>query len=186
MFFSFKEKKPSAKIEFSQYKNTLKEVAWNIKKAYRSTCLDRVDVNYKWHRESLRVVANLLATELAHPQEDADEAELVAEQPPDELTWVLIGDKPPQDANGELTGEALDNAQLVVCLKRSLRLTKEEWASCHIFSLHSHHYIRVEEKYFQPGKPLAQQLIKFAALEHTSQVICERVCAIFVCGAMSK
>ena len=44
MFADFKEKNPAIKISFSQYKTTLKEVVWYLKKAHRSTCFDRVDV----------------------------------------------------------------------------------------------------------------------------------------------
>ena len=104
------------KLSYSQYKKTVKEVAWNLKKAYRSTCLDRVDVNYKWHREALVVLAALLAEELAPSQADADDDDR-DEPPPDELTWVRIPpasdgtNQPPTDAEGEPIGDRQRNRQ---------------------------------------------------------------------------
>eukprot|EP00966_Prymnesium_polylepis_P017946 414119-Prymnesium_polylepis.2 len=89
MYADFTQKQPSIKLSYSQYKKTLKEIAWNLKKAYRSTCLDRVDVKYRWHREALLVVALLLKAKLAPSQSDADDGDC-SEEPPDELMWERI------------------------------------------------------------------------------------------------
>ena len=43
---NFQDKYPAIKISYSQWKTSLKVLVWNMKKADRSTCLDRVDVNY--------------------------------------------------------------------------------------------------------------------------------------------
>ena len=176
MYSDFCEKHPSIKISYSHYKKTLKVIVWNLKKAYRSTCLDRVDVNYKWFRETLLVVAVLLADKIARPREDADDDDDSDELPPDELTWVRIPpaadgtNQPPTDADGEPTGEELKNATLAAALAHNLRLTKAEWAACNIYSLRSNHYIRVGDAYYRPAKPLAQQLIDFAQLTLMSMV----------------
>eukprot|EP00966_Prymnesium_polylepis_P328362 7384167-Prymnesium_polylepis.2 len=69
-----------------------------LSRAALTRCLDRVDVNYKWHRETLLVVAALLAKERSPAQEDADQDDRV-EQPPDALTWVKIGTSPPEDGD---------------------------------------------------------------------------------------
>lgn len=176
MYSEWCEKNPSLKVSFSHYKKVLKVVAWNLKKAYRSTCLDRVDVNYKWFREGLLVVAALLSAKLAPSREDADDDD-EAEQPPDELTWVWIGDQPPMDADGERVGEELKNPTLAAKLAINTRLTKAEWAECNIFSLSSDHYIRVGNAYYRPAASLAQQLIDFAQLTLMSQVGNELVCS---------
>lgn len=105
MYADFQNQQPTVKLSYAQWKTTLKEEVWYIKKAYRSTCLDRVDVNYRWHRETLLVLAELLAKETAPPQEDAD-ADDRSEQPPDALMWVWIGTSPPMRADGKADGEA--------------------------------------------------------------------------------
>ena len=48
MFADFKKLHPEIDIKFSQYKD---ELPWNRKKAYRSTCMDRAEVNFDWHRQ---------------------------------------------------------------------------------------------------------------------------------------
>jgi hypothetical protein len=186
MFADFQTKNPTITILFSQWKVTLKTVAWNIRKAYRSTCLDRVDVSYKWHRETLLVVAKLLGEELTSSQEDADDDDRV-EQPPDELTWVQVGTSPPKDSDGIATGEPLANATLARKLAQLVEsragegeqacLTRAEWVQCGISDLHSHHYIKVGDVYFQPAKPLAQQLVDFALLDRMSHVGNALVCS---------
>ena len=101
MYADFVEKNPRIKLAYSTWKARLKAVAWNTKKAYRSTCLDRVDVNFKWHRETLQVVAVLLEAKLSQPGDDADHGEHAdrPEQRPDGCTWLKIGKEPPVDAS---------------------------------------------------------------------------------------
>ena len=69
MYDLFQKARPDIKIGLTQYKG---ELPWNLKKAYRSTCLDRCDVNFDWHRQGLRVAMELLAPLLAPPSEDAE------------------------------------------------------------------------------------------------------------------
>ena len=69
MYDLFRKARPDIKIGLTQYKG---ELPWNLKKAYRSTCLDRCDVNFDWHRQGLRVAMELLAPLLAPPSEDAE------------------------------------------------------------------------------------------------------------------
>ena len=69
MYDLFRKARPDIKIGLTQYKG---ELPWNLKKAYRSTCLDRCDVNFDWHRQGLRVATELLAPLLAPPSEDAE------------------------------------------------------------------------------------------------------------------
>ena len=78
MFELFQKAQPDIKIELRQYKY---ELPWNMKKAYRSTCLDRCDVNFDWHRKGLRVAMEVLAPLLAPPSDDA-EGEVQAETAP--------------------------------------------------------------------------------------------------------
>lgn len=169
MYADFKLKNSSINIKFSKYKQVLEEVAWNLKKAYRSTCLDRVFCNYKWHREALLVVAKLLAEMVAPPQRDADEDDR-GDGRPDELTWVNIGGSAPMDSDGQLIGEELNNGNLAQKLANTTRLTRAEWSECNIYDLCSDHYIHVGDIYFQPAKPLAEQLIEFASLTQMSHV----------------
>lgn len=179
MFADFQEKHPEIKISFSQWKETLKTEVWNMKKAYRSTCLDRVDVNYKWHRETLLVVATMLAIEMEPPQQDAD-ADDREEQPPDALTWHRIGADPPTavaDVDDNAIGEELVNETLAALLTKQTRLTEAEWASCGIAKLHSHHYIKAGDSYFRPAPSLEKQLIEFASLTLMSQVGNALVCS---------
>ena len=61
-----------------------------------------------------------------------------------------MGSSPPTAsealAGGEVSVfEELDNAKLAQLLAISPRLTKAEWASCNINSLHAGHFIRVGE-----------------------------------------
>ena len=86
LFELFQTARPDVKIEVAQYK---RELPWNMKKAYRSTCLDRCEVNFDWHRQGLGAAMEILAPLLSSPTEDAeDEAEAEA-RPPDPLLQEL-------------------------------------------------------------------------------------------------
>ena len=79
MFTEFRKAHPGSKIKFSQYKL---ELPWNRKKAYRSTCLDRAEVNFEWHRQAFKMVMDVLAPLHSPSNEDAEgEAEATAELP---------------------------------------------------------------------------------------------------------
>ena len=90
MYADFQNQQPAVKLSYAQWKTTLKEEVWYIKKAYRSTCLDRVDVNYREHRETLLVLAELLTKETAPRRRTPTDADDCTEQPPDALMWVRI------------------------------------------------------------------------------------------------
>ena len=53
----FLEKHPEVSISLAQFKL---ELPWNMKKAYRETCLCRQCLNFQWHCDALKVVAALL------------------------------------------------------------------------------------------------------------------------------
>ena len=48
LYEEFKAAHPEVKIKLAQYKE---ELPWHRKKAYRETCLDRLDLNFLWHRQ---------------------------------------------------------------------------------------------------------------------------------------
>ena len=101
-------------------------MAWNIKKAYRSRCLDRVDVNFKWHREALTVLGLILDGALLNPAaDDADDADSAA-LPPDHLRWVRVAGL----ADGEQpAGQQLACDELAGVLSEAdVRFTPSEWA----------------------------------------------------------
>ena len=79
IFNDFTKEHPDVKIKLSQYKE---ELPWNRKKAYRETCLDRIDLNFEWHREALKVAVDMLSPLHSAPTADAEgEAEAGAPQP---------------------------------------------------------------------------------------------------------
>jgi hypothetical protein len=86
VFADYQQTNPDSTIKLSQYKL---ELPWYHKKAYRSTCLDRVDVNFDWHRQGLKVVIDLLAPLHAPPSHDA-EGEAEAEAPPPDSLLVQL------------------------------------------------------------------------------------------------
>ena len=75
LYEEFKAAQPEVKISLAQYKE---ELPWNRKKAYRETCLDRLDLNFAWHRQALKVVVDMLAP-LHSPSTDDSEGEAQAE-----------------------------------------------------------------------------------------------------------
>ncbi|KAL3892591.1 MAG: hypothetical protein SGPRY_014983, partial [Prymnesium sp.] len=171
MYTDFIRQHPSTQISFSGWKKVLKEVAGNITKAYRSTCLDRLDVNYKWHRESLQVVGKLLEQEHYQPHHEADNDDSC--DPPDPHMWVCVGEAPPSDADGEL----LINEQLSRLLSIHTRLSKVEWARCGIAKLQMNHYVCVGDKYFVPSQSVEKQFIEFAAHTKMSVIANALVCS---------
>lgn len=54
---------PEETIKPRQYKY---ELPWNRKHAYRETCLDRVDLNFEWHRQGLQVMTHMRLPQI-HP-----------------------------------------------------------------------------------------------------------------------
>ena len=57
LYDEFTKAHPEVKISLSQYKE---ELPWHRKKAYRETCLDRVDLNFEWHWQALKVAMDML------------------------------------------------------------------------------------------------------------------------------
>ena len=90
MYNDFNEKNPEL-LKISKWKEVLAEEVWNIKKAYRSTCLDRVDTNYKWMREALEVAVVQLKEQLQPTLpfldvNDGDDGD--SDMQPDPLMWL--------------------------------------------------------------------------------------------------
>ena len=73
IYEDFAKTHPEVSIKLSQYKV---ELPWNRKNAYRETCLDRIDLNFEWHREALRVALDVLSplhfAPAAHAEGDAE------------------------------------------------------------------------------------------------------------------
>ena len=86
MFELFQKERPDIAIKLRQYKY---ELPWNMKKAYRSTCLDRCDVNFDWHRQGLNVAMEVLAPLLSPPSDDAEGAAEAEAAPADPLLREL-------------------------------------------------------------------------------------------------
>ena len=79
IYEDFAKTHPEVSIKLSQYKE---ELPWNRKKAYRETCLDRIDLNFEWHREALRVALDVLSPLHSALAADAEgDAEAGAAQP---------------------------------------------------------------------------------------------------------
>jgi hypothetical protein len=72
LYSGFREKHPDIAISFAQFKL---ELPWNIKHAYRETCLCRTCLNHDWHRDGIKVVAGLIAPLLTPPSADAESNE---------------------------------------------------------------------------------------------------------------
>ena len=86
LFELFRKAEPDVKIQLAQYK---KELPWNMKKAYRSTCLDRCEVNFDWHRQGLGVAMEILAPLLSPSTEDAEGEDEAEARPTDPLLQEL-------------------------------------------------------------------------------------------------
>jgi hypothetical protein len=73
LYAAFRQKHSECSISLSQFKL---ELPWNMKKAYRETCMCRTCLNFKWHAEALNVAAKLLEplleTQSAQSEDDAD------------------------------------------------------------------------------------------------------------------
>ena len=69
LYTEFTAAQPEIKISLRQYKE---ELPWHRKKAYRETCLDRLDLNFEWHRQALKVVADMLSSLHSSPTDDAE------------------------------------------------------------------------------------------------------------------
>ena len=81
VYEEFLKAHPDIKICLAQYKE---EMPWHRKKAYRETCLDRVDLNFDWARQALKVAVGILAPLLLASIDDA-EGGAEAEAPPPNL-----------------------------------------------------------------------------------------------------
>lgn len=77
LYDEFIKAHPEVKISLRQYKE---ELPWHRKKAYRETCLDRLDLNFEWHRQALKVALEMLSP-LHSPSTDDAEGEAQAEAP---------------------------------------------------------------------------------------------------------
>ena len=86
IFDEFQKAHPEETIKFSQYKE---ELPWNRKKAYRETCLDRVDVNFQWHRQALAVAMDMLSPLHSPSTADAEGDGATEAQEPDPLLCEL-------------------------------------------------------------------------------------------------
>ena len=75
LYNEFTAAHPEVKISVRQYKE---ELPWHRKKAYRETCLDRLDLNFEWHRQALKVALEMLAPLHASSTADAEGEAAVA------------------------------------------------------------------------------------------------------------
>ena len=78
LYDEFVKAHTDAKIKLSQYKL---ELPWNRKKAYRETCLDRLDLNFEWHLQAFKVAMDMLSPLHTASTDDA-EGRAQAEAPP--------------------------------------------------------------------------------------------------------
>ena len=175
MYTDFEEKHPGL-LKFSQWKKVVKDEVWQIKKAYRLTCLDRVDSNYNWHREALVVVAKQLA-ELLHPPEmdaEQDNGDDDAPQPAvNFLEWVpCCLPSLTCDECKEVVSEAL--AAALATGQTSFMPT--EWEAFQVTEISSKHFVRAGDQYFKPMCSMLQQLIDFASLRRNTHIGNALVC----------
>lgn len=163
----------------------------SILQAYRSTCLDRVDTNYKWFRETLTVVCSMLREQLDDPTQDADD-EAPLPLSPDCLLWKplklpapeddgtedreeLKGEQPELEANCELDCPLLAEALRKQC-GRVVRFTSSEWDTFGAGEVHSRNYIRVDATLYKPAPSLVEQLVQFSDLQLTGSMGNALVC----------
>mmetsp|Transcript_10548 Transcript_10548/g.31128 ORF Transcript_10548/g.31128 Transcript_10548/m.31128 type:complete len:304 (+) Transcript_10548:423-1334(+) len=120
VFDDFVKAHPEVDIKFSQYKQ---ELPWYRKKAYRETCLDRIDLNFEWHREALKVALDVLSPLHAGPAADAEgEAETEAPQPDPllkELAVVAATTSKSGFANTLVCSDCLGDNTEVACLDQT-------------------------------------------------------------------
>lgn len=69
------QKHPELRISLAQFKL---ELPWNIKKAYRQTCLCRTCLQFTWYFEALAVVGQMIQPLINHPSADAEGADAEA------------------------------------------------------------------------------------------------------------
>ncbi len=85
LYTQFNDKHPNL-LSSSKYDEVLSEEVWQLKRAYRQTCLCRTCFNCRLYREGLAVVSQLLALLLKNPvvrDEDDEAAEHADEAPED-------------------------------------------------------------------------------------------------------
>ena len=81
LWAKFDQKHPGL-LKESKYYEVLEEEVWNLKRAFRETCLCRTCFNCRLYREGLAVVAQILALLLKPPpSDDADDAAAEPEPP---------------------------------------------------------------------------------------------------------
>lgn len=153
---------------------------------YRSTCLDRVDTNYKWHREALCCVANLLEESQSSPTEDADDIEdvdisAVVMRQPDHLLWscekLQLSDEDCNNQDHALSCPLLEEA-IFKAASNEVRFTQEEWNAFQITNVSHNNFVIVpaQGKRYMPGMPLLAQLIEFSRIQRLSVVGDALVC----------
>ena len=86
LYADFKKMHPEVTLELSQYKE---ELPWNRKKAYRETCLDRIDLNFQWHHDALKVALDMLSPLHSASSADAEGDAAVEAPQPDPLLREL-------------------------------------------------------------------------------------------------
>ena len=165
-----------------------------------------MDINYKWHRETLLVVATMLKALLISPSVDAEDTDLAAadptaddpaaadpvdaDPPPDVLKWLQL--PPPlevdDDASSALTmpGEELPSSAGRKAIAAAIaaqgdasevRFTESQWQAFGLIGVRADHYVQVGEAYFGPSPSLLEQLVNFASLTLMSSVANELVCS---------
>jgi len=76
-------------VKPSTYRQILHEDVWNLKHAYRETCMCRLCFNLRCYREAMAVVARLLQLIVAPPQTDADDDSAIPPPPDPAVTKLL-------------------------------------------------------------------------------------------------
>ena len=87
LYDEFSKAHPESKVKLAQYKE---ELPWNRKKAYRETCLDRIDLNFEWHRQALKVAVEMLKPLYASSSADAEGEAAADVSPVDPMLQELV------------------------------------------------------------------------------------------------
>jgi hypothetical protein len=122
IFDDFSKAHPDVTIKLSQYKELL---PWHRKKAYRETCLDRLDLNFEWHRSALKVALDMLSP--LHSSSIADgEGEAANEAAPvdpllQELAALAATTSKSMFASKLVCSECLGDATQEACLDGKCR-----------------------------------------------------------------
>ena len=130
MHVDYRRVHPDSKLSLSQYKEQL---PWNTKKAYRSTCMDRLDVNFDWHRQGLKVAIDLLTPLHTPPTEDAEGEVEANSQPGDPLLKELAAfaalNRYSLISNGLVCSECLGDETAKACLEGTCICGMQRWWS---------------------------------------------------------